>query len=85
MAAALAAAGLVIVDEGMAAEVDVVVVAEALKPEDRAMLSPGSSLVVLTKADLAGFGAGGPIAVADRRAGQLEKRSCPSLPGSFWA
>jgi len=75
VAAALAAAGLVIVDEGMAAEVDVVVVAEALKPEDRAMLSPGSSLVVLTKADLAGFGAGGPIAVADRRAAAIQAQT----------
>jgi hypothetical protein len=72
VAAALAAAGLTIVDAGMAADVDVVVVAEALKPEDRAMLGSTSSLVVLTKADLAGFGAGGPIAVADRRAAVIQ-------------
>jgi hypothetical protein len=36
------------------------------------MLSSGPSLVVLTKADLAGFGAGGPIAVADRRAAAIQ-------------
>jgi hypothetical protein len=75
VAAALAAAGLAIVDEGMAADVDVVVVAEALKPEDRAMLGSGSSLLVLTKADLAGFGAGGPIAVADRRAAVIQAQT----------
>src|SRR3954464_2702593 len=72
VAAALAATGLEILDEGAAADVDVVVVAEALKPEDQAMLSSGPSLVVLTKADLAGFGAGGPIAVADRRAAAIQ-------------
>jgi hypothetical protein len=70
VAAALADAGLVITDDD--AEVSVVVVAEALKPEDAAMASAGSSLLVLNKADLAGFGAGGPIAVAERRAADLQ-------------
>jgi hypothetical protein len=72
VAAALAAAGLAIVDDGMAADVDVVVVAETLQPEDRAMVGAGPTLAVLTKSDLAGFGAGGPIAVADRRAAGIQ-------------
>lgn len=81
VAAALAGAGVAVVDDAAGADVDVVVVAEALKPEDRAMLGPGScrssrprspALVVLNKADLAGFGAGGPIAVADRRAAEIQ-------------
>ena len=81
VAAALARAGVTVVDDDKAADVDVVVVAEALKPEDRAMLRGSGSirsslarptLVVLNKADLAGFGAGGPIAVADRRAAEYQ-------------
>ena len=72
VAAALAGAGLSVADDTTTADVDVVVVAEALKPEDRAMLGAGPSLVVLNKADLAGFGAGGPIAVADRRAADIQ-------------
>ena len=70
VAAALAGEGLVITG-AEAAEVAVVVVAEALKPEDRAMIGRIPTLMVLNKADLAGFGAGGPIAVADRRAAEL--------------
>ena len=72
VAAALARAGVTVVDDDTTADVDVVVVAEALKPEDRAMLRRGPTLVVLNKADLAGFGAGGPIAVADRRAAEYQ-------------
>jgi hypothetical protein len=69
VAAALARAGIAVVDDVTTADVDVVVVAETVKPEDRAMLDPsGPTLVVLNKADLAGFGAGGPIAIAGRRA-----------------
>jgi hypothetical protein len=70
VAAALADEGLIVTDAD-AAEMAVVVVAEALKPEDRAMVGPIPTLMVLNKADLAGFGAGGPIAVADRRAAEL--------------
>jgi hypothetical protein len=70
VAAALAGAGVTVADEA-AADVDVVVVAESLKPEDRAMLREYPTLLVLNKADLAGFGAGGPIAVADRRAAEM--------------
>ncbi|OBB09441.1 hypothetical protein A5662_08615 [Mycobacteriaceae bacterium 1482268.1] len=70
VSAALAGAGVCVV--GAAADVDVVVVAEALKPEDRAMIEARPTLLVLNKADLAGFGAGGPLAVADRRAAELQ-------------
>ncbi|GFG53173.1 hypothetical protein MAGR_46140 [Mycolicibacterium agri] len=72
VAAALTCAGILVVDDAVdEADVDVVVVAEAVKPEDRAMLRAAPTLVVLNKADLAGFGAGGPLAVADRRAASL--------------
>ncbi len=72
VAAALAGAVTIVTDDDETADVVVVVVAEALKPEDRAMLWAGPTLVVLNKADLAGFGAGGPIAVADRRAAEIQ-------------
>ena len=80
VAAALAGEGLVITG-AEAAEVAVVVVAEALKPEDRAMIGRIPTLMVLNKADLAGFGAGGPIAVADRRAAELQALTgVPTIP-----
>ena len=45
------------------------------------MLWGGPTLVVLNKADLAGFGAGGPIAVADRRAGEIQVLTgVPTVP-----
>ena len=90
VAAALVGAGVVVVADEDDADVVVVVVAEAVKPEDRAMLRVGTSgsspaprptLVVLNKADLAGFGAGGPIAVADRRAAEIQARTgVPTVP-----
>jgi hypothetical protein len=80
VAAALGDGGLIISDDA-AADMAVVVVAEALKPEDRAMLGPVPTLVVLNKADLAGFGAGGPIAVAERRAADLQALTgVPTVP-----
>lgn len=80
VAAALGDGGLIITDDA-AADVAVVVVAEALKPEDRAMLGPVPTLVVLNKADLAGFGAGGPVAVAERRAADLQALTgVPTVP-----
>jgi hypothetical protein len=83
VAAALAGAGVNVVEQATAADVQVVVIAEAPKPEDRAMLADaaGSTLVVLNKADLAGFGAGGPIAVASRRAaGYRALTGVPAVP-----
>ena len=81
VAAALDRAGITVVDDVTTADVDVVVVAETLKPEDRAMLGVRPTLGVLNKADLAGFGAGGPIAVADRRAAEYQALTgVPTVP-----
>lgn len=67
VAQALASAGVAVTTG--AADLDVVVIAEALKPEDRRLItSDRPTVVVLNKADLAGSGAGGPLAVAHRRA-----------------
>lgn len=60
--AALARAGLAVVDAG--ADLDIRVIAEVAKPED---LREKPTLVVLNKADLSGFGPGGPMAAAQRR------------------
>lgn len=60
--AALAGAGLHVVADD--AEVDVLVVAEVAKPED---LTKAYDMAVLNKADLTGFGPGGPLAAAQRR------------------
>jgi hypothetical protein len=66
--AALAAAG-VTVSADDAADVHAVVTAEALKPEDRSVLASvhGPAVMILNKADLAGFTDRGPLAVAHRR------------------
>ena len=58
-----------------AGEVLVLVVAETVTAEDRAVLAAarGPALVALTKADLAGAGPGGPIAVGTQRAGDVER------------
>jgi hypothetical protein len=80
VAAALTDEGLIVTDADTA-EVAVVVVAEAVKPEDRAMIGPIPTLMVLNKADLAGFGAGGPIAVADSKAAELQALTgVPTVP-----
>lgn len=75
VAAALEAAGVAVAGprpRDGTADVSVVVVAETGKPEDAAMLRDcGPALVVLNKADLAGVGPGGPLAVAARRASDL--------------
>ena len=54
-------------------DVDVYVVAEVLKPEDDAALAAARrpAYVVFTKADLAGFGPGGPLSRARRQADRL--------------
>ena len=75
--AALTGAGLAVSADG-AADLDVLVIAEALKPEDRALLdtSDRPTLAVLNKADLSGFGAAGPMALAHHRAAH-----CRALTG----
>jgi hypothetical protein len=69
VAIALASAGVAVTPDDTAADLRVVVIAEALKPEDRAMLrADRPTVTVLNKADLTGFGAGGPLTLAHRRA-----------------
>ncbi len=72
MSAALADAGVAVATPDTPADVTVVVVAETLKPEDRVMArSGGPTVVVLNKPDVCGFGAGGPVRRAHRRAAEL--------------
>lgn len=64
-------------------EVSVLVIAEALKDEELAVVRTARVpvLVVLTKADLSGAGEDGPIAVARRRATAIARRSgVPTVP-----
>jgi hypothetical protein len=76
VAAALAASGLTLAGP-TAADIQVVVIAEAVKPEDRAVLACDKPTVaVLNKADLTGLGGGGPLARAHRRAAD-----CKALTG----
>jgi hypothetical protein len=81
VAAALAASGLTLTG-ATAADVQVVVVAEAVKPEDRAALAGDKpSVMVLNKADLTGLGGGGPLARAHRRAAEcLALTGVPTVP-----
>ncbi|AGB20602.1 hypothetical protein Mycsm_00141 [Mycobacterium sp. JS623] len=77
VAAALAASGVTIAADATAGDVQVVVVAEAVKPEDQAFLVDDKpSVMVLNKADLTGLGDGGPLARAHRRAAE-----CRALTG----
>jgi hypothetical protein len=82
VAAALAAAGVTVTPDVGAADVQVVVIAEALKPEDRVMLRVDPpTLMVLNKADLTGFVAGGPLALAHRRAADYRALTgVPTVP-----
>jgi hypothetical protein len=64
--AALTAAGVTVVDGD--ADLDVRVVAEVAKPED---LTGRPVLMLLNKADLSGFGRGGPLACAHRRCSEV--------------
>jgi len=83
VATALAAAGVTVTSDEAVADVDVVVIAEALKPEDRALLAAADrpALTVLNKADLTGFGAGGPLVAAHRRAVQYRALTgVPTVP-----
>jgi hypothetical protein len=77
VAAGLAASGVMVTADTMAADIQVVVIAEAVKPEDRAVLADHKpSVTVLNKADLTGLGGGGPLARAHRRAAD-----CRALTG----
>jgi hypothetical protein len=82
-AAALAVSGLSVTPDATTADVDLLVVAEALKPEDRAHLAKADRpvLTVLNKADLTGLGDGGPLARAHRRAADYRAQTgVPTVP-----
>ncbi|MGE2726365.1 hypothetical protein [Mycolicibacterium pulveris] len=83
VAAALSAGGVVVAPDTSAADVDVVVLAEVLKPEDIALIGAAQrpTVAVLNKADLSGFGPGGPVAAAQRRAGHYRALTgVPTVP-----
>jgi hypothetical protein len=69
----LRGAGVVIADPSEPVDIDVYVLAETLKPEDRRALAASSRPVVavLNKADLAGFGGAGPVAAASAHCRRL--------------
>ena len=79
---ALTSAGVTVTPDASVADLHVVVIAETLKPEDRAMLRVHRPTVaVLNKADLTGFGAGGPLTLAYRRAaGYRALTGVPTVP-----
>jgi len=71
--------GVTVASTGERADLRVVVIAEALKPEDRAMLETDvETVIVLNKADLSGSAAGGAMANAVRRA--VEVRALTGVP-----
>ena len=81
VAAALADAGVAVTAD--AADVTVLVVAETLKPEDLSVAnrSDRPTVVILNKADLSGFGDGGPLATAQRHAAALRALTdAPTVP-----
>jgi hypothetical protein len=83
VAAALAASGMTVTADATAADIHVLVIAEALKPEDRAWLAAADRpmLTVLNKADLAGLGDGGPLTRAHRRAADYRALTgVPTVP-----
>lgn len=75
VASALAGAGVTIATDAAGADVHVLVIAEALKCEERAAaeasVASAATMVVLNKADLAGGDPGGPLACAERRAAEF--------------
>jgi hypothetical protein len=70
VSAALTAAGVAVTADDAAADITVLVIAETLKPEDRAAVARSGrpTVVVVNKADLMAFGIGGPMATARRHA-----------------
>ena len=86
MSAALADAGVAVTADETVADVTALVIAETLKPEDRHTVtrSDTPTMVILNKADLTGFGVGGPLAAAQRHAeavrASLSSRSTPDTP-----
>ena len=80
---ALTTSGLAVVADAACADVHVLVIAETLKPEDRALLAAADRpiVAVLNKADLTGLDGGGPLARADRHAAECRARTgVPTVP-----
>jgi hypothetical protein len=76
VAAALRDHGVTIAADAVAADVQVLVIAEALKPEERAMAATDRpTLIVLNKADLTGSRSGGALPNAHRRAADMQRRT----------
>ena len=76
--AALSRAGVTVTPDATVADIHVLAIAEALKPEDCAQLAAADRpiVTVLNKADLTGLGDGGPLVRAHRRAAD-----CRALTG----
>jgi hypothetical protein len=76
VAAALRHHGVAVTADPATAEVQVLVIAEALKPEEWAMAAAGSpTLIVLNKADLTGSRSGGALPNAHCRAADVQRRT----------
>jgi hypothetical protein len=76
VAAALRHHGVAVTADPATAEVQVLVIAEALKPEEWAMAAAGSpTLIVLNKADLTGSRSGGALSNAHRMAADVQRRT----------
>lgn len=83
VATALTASGATVTPDTAAADVHLVVIAESLKPEDRALIAAADrpAVTVLNKADLTGLGDGGPLARAHRRAADYRALTgVPTVP-----
>ncbi len=83
VAAAFADAGIAVTADASAADVAALVIAETLKPEElvAATQSDMPTVIVLNKADLMAFGAGGPMALAQRRAATIRASTgTPTVP-----
>lgn len=76
VAAALRDHGVAVTADTAAADVQVLVIAEALKPEERAMAATDRpTLIVLNKADLTGSRSGGALPNAHRTAADVQRRT----------
>jgi hypothetical protein len=76
VARALRGHGVEVAVDGGAADVQVLVIAEALKPEERATATIARpTLIVLNKADLTGSRSGGALPNAHRRAAEVQRRT----------
>jgi hypothetical protein len=83
VSAALTGSGVAVTTDAAEADVAVHVIAEILKPEDRFAvgLSGLPTAIILNKADLTAFGAGGPLASAERCAAAIgASTNMPTVP-----